>query len=115
MNLRSLLAAAFTAGLLIAAIDYEAEGTRWWKHVEYLASDKLEGRNTGSPGHRKAAEYVAAEFERAGLKPAGTQAFFQPVAFRSRQIDEDKSSLSLVGADGKAQPLTLGQDAYFSV
>ena len=49
----------------ITAAGHEAEGQRWWKHIEYLADDKLEGRNTGSPGHRKAAEYIAGEFERA--------------------------------------------------
>ena len=35
------------------------DGQRWWSHVAVLADDKLEGRNTGSEGHRKAAEYVA--------------------------------------------------------
>ncbi len=38
------------------------DGTRWWSYVEFLASDKLEGRNTGSEGHRKAAEFVAEQF-----------------------------------------------------
>src|SRR5262249_46540200 len=46
------------------------EAKRWWSHVLFLADDKLEGRETGSEGHRKAAEYVAGEFERSGLKPA---------------------------------------------
>lgn len=40
------------------------DGERWWSHVAVLADDKLEGRNTGSLGHLKAAEYVAAEFAR---------------------------------------------------
>ena len=31
---------------------------RWWSHIEYLASDELEGRNVGSPGFEKAAQYV---------------------------------------------------------
>ena len=42
------------------------DGQRWWSHVAVLADDKLEGRNTGSEGHRKAAEYVAEEFARPG-------------------------------------------------
>jgi len=54
----------------------EPDGQRWWSHVLVLADDRLEGRGTGSPGHRKAAEYVAREFERAGLKPAGTDAIY---------------------------------------
>jgi Zn-dependent M28 family amino/carboxypeptidase len=40
----------------------DSDGERWWSHVRVLADDKLEGRDTGSPGHRKAAEYVAGEF-----------------------------------------------------
>jgi len=55
------------------------DGARWWSYVQFLASDDLQGRNTGSEGHRKAAEFVAAQFERAGLKPAGTQGYMQPV------------------------------------
>jgi len=85
------------------------DGARWWRHVEFLADDKLEGRDTGSPGHKKAAEYVAAQFERAGLKPAGTQGYIQPVAFKTRSIDEAHSSVALVRA-GKASALRLGED-----
>ncbi|HWS85694.1 MAG TPA: M20/M25/M40 family metallo-hydrolase [Pyrinomonadaceae bacterium] len=38
-------------------------------HVSYLASEKLEGRRTGTEGAREAARYVAREFMRAGLGP----------------------------------------------
>jgi len=41
------------------------------KHVEYLASDKLEGRRAGEPGANLAGEYVAAEFRKIGLRPGG--------------------------------------------
>ena len=85
-------------------------GTRWWSYVEFLASDKLEGRNTGSEGHRKAAEIVAAQFERDGLKPAGTEGYIQPVKFNTKELDESDSSLVLV-RDGKSQTLQLGEDA----
>src|SRR6266496_2121786 len=37
-------------------------------HIEFLASDKLEGRRTGSPGANEAAEYIAREFSRYGLR-----------------------------------------------
>ncbi|HYY42889.1 MAG TPA: hypothetical protein VE775_09175, partial [Pyrinomonadaceae bacterium] len=39
--------------------------------VTYLASDKLDGRRTGTPGAEAAARYVADEFKRLGLKPGG--------------------------------------------
>lgn len=95
---------------LAAAAPLRADEQRWLAHVRYLSDDALEGRNTGSDGHRKAAQYVAEHFKEAGLKPAGTSGYFQPVAFRVRQIQEDKSSLELV-RDGKSERLELGEDA----
>jgi hypothetical protein len=82
--------------------------------VKVLADDRLEGRNTGSPGHRKAAEYVAGEFEKLGLKPAGTDGFLQPVKFRARTIDESRSRVELVRPSG-TQALTLGTDVMISL
>lgn len=40
-------------------------------HLSFLASDLLEGRATPSKGLDIAAEYIAAQFRRAGLEPAG--------------------------------------------
>jgi hypothetical protein len=40
-------------------------------HVTYLASDKLDGRRTGTDGARAAAEYISREFSRLKLKPGG--------------------------------------------
>jgi len=106
----ALLLPPALALILSAATDFTAEGKRWWSHIEYLASDDLQGRNTGSEGHLKAARYIAGEFERSGLKPAGTSGYFQPVKFDVKEITEDQSSLSLV-VGGKAKTLVLGDDA----
>jgi Zn-dependent M28 family amino/carboxypeptidase len=43
-------------------------------HVVYLASDKMEGRRTGTAGAQAAAAYIAAEFARLGLRAAGDTA-----------------------------------------
>jgi Tol biopolymer transport system component len=52
--------------------------------VRYLADDALEGRLAGSEGERCAGEYIAAEFRRLGLKPAGADgSFFQEVRIAS--------------------------------
>ena len=93
---------------------------RWLSHIQYLASDELAGRETGSSGHRRAAQYIAAAFKRAGLKPAGTQGYFQPVKFISRKIVEDKSSLAIIRnpkgeSSGKEEPIVLGEEATFSM
>jgi len=103
----TLLAAALLAAALPATVP---DGRRWWSYVQYLADDKLEGRNTGSAGHRKAADYVAAEFERAGLKPAGIEGYIQPVRFLTRRLKETESSLTLV-RNGESEELVLGEDA----
>jgi Zn-dependent M28 family amino/carboxypeptidase len=50
-------------------------------HVSFLASDALEGRATPSPGQEIAAEYIAAQFRRAGLEPAGDDDYFQTATF----------------------------------
>lgn len=106
------------ACLLVAAALLGAEkapdARRWWSHVLFLAGDELEGRETGSNGHRRAAEYVAGEFERSGLKPAGAQGYLQSVKLRSRRILEEQSSLALV-RNGKRELLTLGEDAMVSM
>jgi Peptidase family M28 len=94
--------------------DAPTDGQRWWSHIAFLADDKLEGRNTGSEGYRKAAAYVQGEFERAGLRPGGTDGYFQTVKFNSRQIVESDSSLTLM-RDGKAEPLALGEDSLISL
>ncbi len=59
------------------------DGQQAFKHVEYLASDELEGRRTGTPGGQKAADYIAARFAEYGLQPAGMdgtyfQSFIMP-------------------------------------
>jgi hypothetical protein len=49
-------------------------------HVEFLADDLLEGRATGSRGHVIAGQYVAAQMQLAGLRPAGAGgSWVQPV------------------------------------
>ena len=40
-------------------------------HLEFLADDALEGRKPGTRGGELAAKYIAAQFQRLGLDPAG--------------------------------------------
>jgi hypothetical protein len=102
-------------GLLVAAGASPAAAQpaqRWWADVQALAHDSMRGRQTGSPEHRKAAEYVANAFRAAGLAPAGSDGYFQPVRFTLRTVDESRSSLVLV-RDGTEDRLALGADASF--
>ena len=60
---------ALTAGA--AASPYTISADSISKHIGILASDSLEGRETGEPGEWKAALYVASIMEAAGLVPKG--------------------------------------------
>ena len=49
-------------------------------HLDFLADDALEGRAPGTRGGETAAKYIAAQFERLGLEPAGDSgSYFQRV------------------------------------
>ena len=64
--------------------------------MAFLADDLLEGRGTGTRGYQLAANYVRAQFEEMGLKPAGVNGtYFQNVRFRKIELLQDKSSLTL--------------------
>jgi Zn-dependent M28 family amino/carboxypeptidase len=97
-----------------AAPAAQEPAARWWSHIAFLADDRMKGRETGSPEHREAAEYIAAQFKQAGLQPGGTDGYFQPVRFTSRTIVEDKSNLALVRGS-TVVPVTLGEEATFSM
>ncbi len=89
------------------------DGKSWWEHIKVLAADNMEGRDTGSPGLKKAEAYVVGQLKSAGLQPAGVNGYYQPVKFVSRRLVEQESSAALL-RDGKAEALTLGEDAIFS-
>lgn len=97
-----------------AVTSAQGPAARWWAHVSFLADDRMKGRETGSPEHREAAEYIARHFREAGLEPGGTNGYFQPVPFKSRKIVEDKSSLAIVRG-GRPVPIVLGDEATFSM
>ncbi len=110
------LAALFLAAAITPAQQNSADhfdGNSWWSDVQVLADDALEGRDTGSEGLRKAEAFAVELFQKAGLQPAGTKGFYQPISFNQYQVDEDKSSLELVSG-GKTTKLSFGDDAFFS-
>jgi hypothetical protein len=78
--------------------------------MRFLADDLLEGRGTGTRGHEIAATFVASEFEKMGLEPAGDNGtYFQNVPLRSIQINREQTTFSISRA-GKEQDLVSGQD-----
>ncbi|HJQ65454.1 MAG TPA: M28 family peptidase [Gemmatimonadales bacterium] len=87
-----------------------------------LAHDSMQGRETGSAGDYQAQEYIASEFRRLGLEPAGENGtYFQTVPFWRVAIDP-QSTLSVdanalkvfvdfIPTSSGAAPLQLGSTA----
>ena len=86
LRLALVFAIVFTAvGQQKRAVEATAPSVeRLRAHISYLASDKLEGRRTGSPGADMAAEYIAREFARYGLR---------------RSVGRDLPGMSILEAD----------------
>ncbi|WP_290612480.1 M28 family metallopeptidase [Arsukibacterium sp. UBA3155] len=73
-------------------------------HLQFLASDELEGRDTGSRGHEIAANYIASQFQALGLAPAGdNNSYFQRVAFRSARVQQESVKLGFRRNDNEWQ------------
>jgi Peptidase family M28 len=65
-------------------------------HLSFLASDELEGRYTPSRGLDVAAEYIAAQFRRAGLEPGGDNgSYFQTANLLQLAPDPDQFEMTL--------------------
>jgi Zn-dependent M28 family amino/carboxypeptidase len=106
---RALLLAALP--LIIGASDAPPEAITpdaMRAHVEFLASDALEGRETGTRGYDIAAEYVASRFRATGLQPASDKGWYQQVPFVANLVDEKISTVSING-----QSFALRQDVLF--
>ncbi|MTE27148.1 M28 family peptidase [Winogradskyella ouciana] len=52
--------------------------------VAFLADDKLEGRQTGTDGEKKAAKYLIKRYKEIGLDPKGTKGYLQPFSFKPK-------------------------------
>jgi Zn-dependent M28 family amino/carboxypeptidase len=110
------LAAAAYAGPARCDEAASASVTRLRAHVEYLASDELEGRAPGTDGIDLAADYIAEEFARIGLKTDLASGPFQTFTLsRSKPANPDrpprplKNVIALLPGSGKhSEVLVLG-------
>ena len=100
-----LLASAATAGVVPVAHAQRGARPAAPMSVEALrarlgayTADSMRGRLTGTPDHRKAVDYIAAELGRMGLVPAGDNGtFLQRVPLATMALDTANATLTVGG------------------
>ncbi|MBE0712541.1 MAG: hypothetical protein IH583_09160, partial [Candidatus Aminicenantes bacterium] len=87
------------------------DGGKALAHVKFLASDAFKGRKSGTPEYRRAAEYVAAEMQKAGLQPGGENGtWFQEVPFKNWTDFEQPVRLEVVSPSRRVYFAGRGRD-----
>ncbi|WP_333695826.1 M28 family metallopeptidase [Flavobacterium sp.] len=85
------------------------------KHLYIVASDEMEGRNTGEPGQKKAGEYIIEQYKAMGISfPIGANSFYQPIPseffkkqFSPKLGDSENIWAFIEGTDKKDEILVI--------
>src|SRR3990167_7857334 len=110
-SLRAALVLALMATTGLAAPPVP-EPDRLLEHIKFLSSDALRGRGNGSEGLERAADYIAAQFKAAGLRPGFRNGdWFQPFELAAGLSVGEGNGL-VIRRPSKSTPLTLGE-SYF--
>jgi Tol biopolymer transport system component len=108
-NREAALAAIKSSNMAPAKFTAEIREPDLRGQVEFLAADALEGRMTGTRGAQVAAEFIADELKRAGLKPLSND-WYQPFQFTSGVKVLTNENRLVVQAGGKANTFEVEKD-----
>lgn len=95
-----------SGGIAAASGDHDGKFTQheYLGHLEFLASDLLEGRATADRGAALAAAYIAAQFKTLGLQPYSSEhGYLQPVQLKGFRTDYETVHFALSGREGEYQ------------
>src|SRR5262245_20814443 len=118
VSLRSRLPMIFTACGVIAAGAVLAASSkpttisaeRMLAHVNFLASDKLEGRAPGSPGEQKTVAYLTEQLTQMGCEPGNPDgSYLQKVPMYGFEVI-NQPSLTVRGNGGVEKQFAAGKD-----
>lgn len=84
----------FVFSLIISCSQSKFEPIEMEADVAILAADDMMGRETGTEGERKAADYIAKRFQDMNLKPLGTDGYFQDFSFKPSTNPHEQAALS---------------------
>jgi aminopeptidase YwaD len=79
------------------------------EHVQFLASDQLQGRRAGTPAADEAARYIEKAFRSYGLQPASVSGYQQPFTFVAR-VELGKQNLFQVKTGESEQSYKISED-----
>lgn len=94
--MRNLVFLIFLSFLISCKSEINQEN-RIKEDVTFLASDALEGRQTGTDGEKKAATYISERFKELGLQPKGKKEFLQPFTFKPKTNPHDEVKFDVNG------------------
>ncbi len=81
---------------------------RLQKHINFLASDRLEGRATGTDGEKMSADYIAGQLKKNKIRPKGDSgSYFQNFDLVNLRVAKDSTSFIFNGISH-----TLFRDFY---
>src|SRR5688572_6840811 len=110
LTIACLFAATISFAQTFSATEIQA-------HIEYLASDKLAGREPGTKGEKLAYTYIQNEFKKYGLKPQGSKGYLQPFTYKTMLSVHDtvangkkKNGTNVIGFldNGAAKTIVIG-------
>jgi aminopeptidase YwaD len=104
---RSITLLALLAGCLFGFGDIDAH--RYIADIKYLSSKQLKGRASGAPELDKAAQYLAKEFHKAGLRPLVRGSYLQPFAVSVKAGLGEKNRFAYT-LNGHLTELTVGEN-----
>lgn len=81
--------------------------------LKFIASDELQGRGTPSPGLDRAADFIAGQFQRAGLEPGVDGTYFQDASMLVEEPDFANFQFRL--SSGRHQVLVLPKDVVLDL
>jgi aminopeptidase YwaD len=100
------LSLGFVIQLFSQTIDSpEITASEIQEHINYLASDELKGRDSGTEGCLEAARYIESEFKKYGLAPFFNGSYMQDFPFISSIQLTDNNSLTITLPDTELNPV----------
>lgn len=110
-GLMAVCAALSLTGCVSGRVELDSQTAAWWRTTQALSGDAMEGRDIGSAGYDRAADYVADRFAAAHLAPAGDNgSYFQRINFTETEVVSAGANITVTHQGGAKQRLRFLYD-----